>query len=332
MVGTQHYLLLGAGFSHNWGGWLASEVFEYLLGDEEVIANDNLRTLLWSHHERGGFEGALDELRRSGGTTSSGYLALHKAVRRMFDTMNSSYPLNSLEFRATMANDIPVRDFLHRFHAIFTLNQDLLLERCYRGSRDGYVDQHDLRTERDWYFPGMKLVPKLDNQISFPTAVGIWMPSGKLALETDGQPIYKLHGSSNWRSSNSEDMMIVGGGKAESIEREPVLTWYSQMFADLLGEPGARLMIIGYGFRDEHINECLVRSIKRGLQIFVIDPAGADAGSAANPLPKDALGYRLTQMQESLRKALIGASRRRLASTFRDDNVERRKIERFFGI
>jgi hypothetical protein len=28
-----HYLLTGAGFSRNWGGWLANEAFEYLLGD-----------------------------------------------------------------------------------------------------------------------------------------------------------------------------------------------------------------------------------------------------------------------------------------------------------
>jgi hypothetical protein len=27
----QHILLTGAGFSRNWGGWLADEAFEYLL-------------------------------------------------------------------------------------------------------------------------------------------------------------------------------------------------------------------------------------------------------------------------------------------------------------
>jgi hypothetical protein len=26
------YMLTGAGFSRNWGGWLADEAFEYLLG------------------------------------------------------------------------------------------------------------------------------------------------------------------------------------------------------------------------------------------------------------------------------------------------------------
>jgi len=32
-----YLLLLGAGFSRNWGGWLASEAFEYLLGSPEMM-------------------------------------------------------------------------------------------------------------------------------------------------------------------------------------------------------------------------------------------------------------------------------------------------------
>jgi hypothetical protein len=29
-------LLTGAGFSRNWGGWLAAEVFEYLIGQDDL--------------------------------------------------------------------------------------------------------------------------------------------------------------------------------------------------------------------------------------------------------------------------------------------------------
>jgi hypothetical protein len=36
-----HYLLTGAGFSRNWGGWLANEAFEHLLGAPEI--DDYLR-------------------------------------------------------------------------------------------------------------------------------------------------------------------------------------------------------------------------------------------------------------------------------------------------
>ena len=52
-------LLLGAGFSRNWGVWLASEAFDHLVGSPEAIADDGLRKLLWRHQHQGGFEAAF---------------------------------------------------------------------------------------------------------------------------------------------------------------------------------------------------------------------------------------------------------------------------------
>src|ERR1700741_823492 len=60
--GMRYYLLTGAGFSANWGGWVASEAFEYLLGCPEILADDRLRDLLWDYQLKGGFEDALAEL------------------------------------------------------------------------------------------------------------------------------------------------------------------------------------------------------------------------------------------------------------------------------
>ena len=39
-----HILLTGAGFSRNWGGMLAAEVFQYLLGCNEL--DEELRRML----------------------------------------------------------------------------------------------------------------------------------------------------------------------------------------------------------------------------------------------------------------------------------------------
>jgi hypothetical protein len=47
------YLLIGAGFSRNWGGWLANEAFEYLLGDPSVMLSPPLRGLLWTTQPKG---------------------------------------------------------------------------------------------------------------------------------------------------------------------------------------------------------------------------------------------------------------------------------------
>ena len=136
--------LLGAGFSFNWGGWLANEVFEYLIGTPEVLANPALRDLLWRHRSHG-FEDALAELQRDilakpglslDVTTSNNKLPLRalfdsfqSAVTRMFDEMNAGYMNVQHFWRPDRARSIG--DFLPRFDAIFTLNQDLLLEHLY---------------------------------------------------------------------------------------------------------------------------------------------------------------------------------------------------------
>lgn len=81
-------VLLGAGFSRNCGGWLASEAFEYLLGCPEVVSSVQLRDLLWKHQESGaGFEGALEELQtayvREPHSNSTRLMALQSAIRQM---------------------------------------------------------------------------------------------------------------------------------------------------------------------------------------------------------------------------------------------------------
>src|SRR5579862_2453381 len=92
VTAVPHYLLLGAGFSRNWGGWVASEAFEYLLGSPEILADPQLRDLLWRHQLGGGFEDALAEVQTAGRTswarqpwTHAQLVSFQGAVGRMFD-------------------------------------------------------------------------------------------------------------------------------------------------------------------------------------------------------------------------------------------------------
>ena len=82
------FLLLGAGFSRNWGGWLADEAFEYFLGCPEVVRDPALTLLLWRHQAQGGFEAALAELQlahsRDPRSSESALMGLQAAVGRMF--------------------------------------------------------------------------------------------------------------------------------------------------------------------------------------------------------------------------------------------------------
>ena len=97
-----HYLLTRAGFSRNWGGWLANEAFEYLLGAPEI--DDYLRNVLWGAKLRGdGFEGALSIVQSAyafnkSTETKQRLDRLTQAVIGMFNAMQTAF--NKLDYRA----------------------------------------------------------------------------------------------------------------------------------------------------------------------------------------------------------------------------------------
>lgn len=311
---TKHLLLLGAGFSRNWGGWLASETFEYLLACPEIVSDPGLKALLWKHKRKGaGFEGALEEVQgeysaRLSTASKERLDKLQGAITRMFNDMNAAFdrivdfdPSNEVGKRAC--------DFLHEFDAIFTLNQDLLLECHYERQMGKPVAYPGVRPRPS---PRTKLVDERWDVL--PTIEPV---------PANAQPIYKLHGSAGWIGSNGEAMLVMGGNKSAAIQSSPILRRYHEIFAEQLNEPGARLMVIGYGFGDEHINRVLLEAGKSGLGIFVIDPLGVDVVNKT----RDAA----IKAPDPMEELLIGASRRSLSEIFGgNDEVERSKVLRFF--
>src|SRR5262245_7570929 len=84
-------VLLAAGFTRNWGGYLAADIPGKLMSS--MFFDDELRRLLEKHRTAGGFEAALDEVqqdfRRSGSAADADRLdRFEKAIRGTFLTMN----------------------------------------------------------------------------------------------------------------------------------------------------------------------------------------------------------------------------------------------------
>jgi hypothetical protein len=158
---------------------------------------------------------------------------------------------------------------------------------------------------------------------------GPWLPTGDLSVAAGGQPIYKLHGSINWQAAQGDPMLIIGGGKSRQIAANRVLATYADEFRRTVFSR-ARLMVIGYGFRDEHINECLFEGAERGLEMFVIDPRGSALADALNTTRTRGQVIAPSKLEGLFERTLIGASRRPLATTFRGDAVEMKKLEEFF--
>src|ERR1700732_3084386 len=128
------YLLLGAGFSRNWHGLLASEVFDHLIGAPEVSADPYLRGVLFKHQEDG-FEQALCQVqmdyRRDPVQLRKSLDGIQTAIANIFARMNRSYAKNLMGIEFQQDRHLMLRTFLVQFDAIFTLNQDVLLELHY---------------------------------------------------------------------------------------------------------------------------------------------------------------------------------------------------------
>lgn len=308
-----HILLTGAGFSKNWGGLLAEEFFSRLVGED---LDSKTRGLMFDGRRKGGFERVMTVLQEEhqASNTEESKTRLHNftaAIMGIFNGMNNDFVQGRFEFQ----NEVRymVRSFLEQFDIIFTLNQDALLEAQYfRGFVGGRWSGAEL--------PGTKhFGPPPHTQGSvFDRIAKRTSDLGNLRISNNQQPYVKLHGSANWViDERSGPLLILGGGKQLSLQQHPLLARYQEIFVEYLSRPNTKLMIVGYSFRDEHINESILDGIKGGLKIFIVDLLGVDT---IEKIDKDQI----------VRPSIIGESTKPFSESFGPDHVEHAHLMSFF--
>ena len=267
-----HILLTGAGFSYNWGGYLAKEAFEYLLGVTEH--DEDLRRVLWTDHAKGwGFETTLARLSKEyeenySPQVEQDFQNMTTAVRRMFGDMWLAFGQSTFDNQFD-DNRLGVIRFLSRFDAIFTLNQDTLLETHYLP----VVDQQNF-TKNTYqgprnigaYRPGLVEAYETLTFGSLASKIPLYKAGEDFTPVPNLQPYFKLHGSIDIQDGRNM-MLILGGDKEADIAKHPLLASYHAQFRWRLNMPRARLMVIGYSFADAHINKIIFDAIDNGLTV-----------------------------------------------------------------
>jgi hypothetical protein len=323
---ANHLLLLGAGFSRNWNAPVASEVASSLVqqvGDDAV-----LRGLLTRYEKN--YEDALAEVQghylsaRTSPEVKARLERLQSCIETMFNRLNSTFEaMSEFEFMTDVSNNgaFSIATYLAKFAAIFTLNQDLLIELRYE-------DAFPVGTRwSGMEIPGVQ--PVADS-----TILGIgdkckrrWKPATTpFKLAGNMQPYFKLHGSSNWYTDDGESLLVMGANKDLFINRYPVLHWYFNTFRWYLSYPNTKLMVIGYGFGDRHINDEIVTAWRNGTLtgIFVVDLQGRGVLNPTRYLPMP--------MHSDLEDIPnLGSSTRALSAIFAGDAFEHQKFNDFFN-
>ena len=264
---SKRVLLVGAGFSRNWGGLTARELAGRLMAHPAVQARPRLAELLLQELS---FEDALEKT-RTGLFEAADAEALEAAIKASFDSMDEGYKNPSPPVLGAMIND-----FIGMFCPgpvgigtgyLFSLNQDLLLERIYG----------TIVTRQKLMIPGItwqeppRHLPAGAWPIPFATPVDPATNEPQLLKNFN---YIKLHGSINWRAGDGSSPIVMGRRKQLTIARSPLIGWYHRVFERVLCSGDIRLMVIGYGWGDEHINEPIADAVRNhGLQIYSWNPA-----------------------------------------------------------
>jgi len=173
-----------------------------------------------------------------------------------------------------------------QINCFFTLNQDLFVERLISDTKKPIVN------------PGIKrIITPSNRNDSLKLDEFIMVPTQDLLDTKDATTLshkefhyIKLHGSYGWRSSDEPNKLVIGRNKERQIANEPLLSWYFNLFKQALFQQERKLLIIGYGFGDDHINEVLVEAVERyGLKLYILSPT--DPSVFKNELCKAAQVY-----------------------------------------
>lgn len=261
-------LLTGAGFTKNFGGFLGSEMWAQIFNEPEIQSNIHLRSFLQNDYD---FESVYskvmgatkipEEKKIMQRVVERVYKNLDDAISGWVFNSDSPYPVNWYGWGALTNLFVGQGDTKGLF---FTLNQDIFIER-----KNGHRSPGAPIFKQELYSGGCRDFTS-DNFVTLPHDDAVLKAERDLAGHA-GLAYIKLHGSYGWRSSDGSNQMVIGRNKSTLIEKEPLLKWYFDLFKKVISEGNKKILIIGYGFGDQHINQVLVDGVKNhGLQVYVI--------------------------------------------------------------
>jgi len=267
MVNFKNILLFtGAGFTANYGGFLAREMWAKIYNNPKLNGAEAIKQAMrdefdyeklysqiivnrreYPEEQIKIFEEVLDET----------HVSLYKTIDKV--DVHEIAPIKELL-------DFFKREEENKIGACFTLNHDVFLERHFQWEPYGPVNinyfdpRNSNNTNIDLNF---KNIPENDEEIK--------------EFENDNLEKFayiKLHGSLRWRSkSQNSDTIITGINKYDAIQKIPLLKWYLDLFNQAIQRTNVKLIIIEYGFGDEHINHCLKTAIiEHGLKLYIVSP------------------------------------------------------------
>lgn len=260
---ADNVLLSGAGFTKDFGGFLADEMWSLIYNSSHLKSCPEIRNLMRNNFN---YEEVYSTF---SGTpfieNDSDINALEEAIFEAYLRIDKEVS----EYNGLYINGL--EDLVELFNGkqgnkgfFFTLNQDILVERNVRVALPWIIHQEPMRK---WSFN------RNNHFITLPDQIELTDRMKKNELRGESLCYIKLHGSFNWKGNDSRSRMVIGVRKEDQIIKEPLLKEYYELFKIVLRK-AKRLLIIGYGFNDQHINKEISQTIENSkqLELYVISP------------------------------------------------------------
>lgn len=256
-------LLLGAGFSANFGGLLARDMWAKIYNHPDLDHAGDVKLALKEDFD---FESVyskfyleVDDNKRDQ------FGVLQKVIDEVYRNMNNTIASSRAGWGVNLDS---LRDkFIHKFTddgsggfgACFTLNQDLFFEQYFNRQplvTDSMLYGNDRRSVQNSDLGSNKILPTQHDLNEFTAQT-----------KAPGFGLIKMHGSLNWITHSGKDAKVIGINKPEVISTLSLLGWYRDLFAEAVRQQNMKLVIYGYSFRDHYLNDIIKEAI-RGTQEF----------------------------------------------------------------
>ncbi len=286
-------LLTGAGFTKNFNGFLAREMWSKIFNHAQISRQERIKNLLSMDYD---FESVYSKVVHgidSDGNTSLPTPAFTEEEKQVLQSvMEQVYKQLDDSIRTWQMNDdnptsldtYKLGELLNLFVGtpsergfFFTLNQDIFMER-----RNNFMSPGAPRFPQEFTTLSQReFLPTYS--VTLPGENAADLAEKEIIQNTNTLHYIKLHGSFGWRSAHGGSQMIIGVNKEQEINNEPLLKYYLELFKAVLKEGNKKLLVIGYGFHDKHVNKIIWDAAKNhGLKLYILTTTAPDKFEAGN--------------------------------------------------
>lgn len=274
-------MLTGAGFTKNFGGWLASEMNAEIAKRVLTSCEDQQRAVkLHQAFCRGNYENVYARLCNEDSSLQpflskqieDSFTEMHRDIKTVLlpdIAKTASYQTNLFKFVSQ------IKDCCQMPFFWFTLNHDLLMEKFFNDPENQLPSPIPLTDGLNLLNNGRILAYGSERDIT--TAE---FPEFKSLNDELSSFYIKLHGSINWKSGDSRFPIILGSRKYRQISSQPFLRKQFDFFKQRVQETDI-LIVWGYGFRDDHINKIIFKCSRDSCHFILWTPSTCGIPSSA---------------------------------------------------